>query len=111
MESRVGTVRGNSFRSDEARTILEAAKEDCMSTRLAGRVLSAVFLVAVISFGGVLRSQDVRTNAMPGTDFSKYHSYKWVAIQGASHPNQIVDAEIKQSVDAQLSTKGLTKTD
>jgi len=82
-----------------------------MSTRLAGRVLSAVFLVAVFSVGGVLQSQDVRTNAMPGTDFSKYHTYKWVAIQGASHPNQIVDAEIKQSVDAQLAAKGLTKTD
>src|SRR5215469_8669488 len=111
MESRVETVRGNSFKTDEAHTILYAAKEDFMSTRLAGRVLSAVFLVAVFSVGGVLQSQDVRTNAMPGTDFSKYHTYKWVTIQGASHPNQIVDAEIKQSVDAQLAAKGLTKTD
>jgi hypothetical protein len=48
---------------------------------------------------------------MPGTDFSKYHTYKWINIEGASHPNQIVDAEIKQAVDAQLATKGLTKTD
>jgi len=82
-----------------------------MSTRLAGRVLSAVFFLAMLSFGWVLRAQDTRTNAMPGTDFSKYHTYKWIAIQGATHPNQIVDAEIKQSVDAQLSGKGLTKTD
>ena len=48
---------------------------------------------------------------MPGTDFSKYHTYKWVAIEGASHPNQIMDAEIKQAVDSQLGSKGLTKTD
>lgn len=55
--------------------------------------------------------QDVRHNAMPGVDFSKFHTYKWVDIQGGAHPNQIVDAEIKQSVDAQLASKGLTKTD
>src|SRR5215469_4154617 len=56
-------------------------------------------------------AQDVTYNFMPGTDFSKYHTYKWVPIEGGAHPNQIVDAEIKQSVDAQLTTKGLTKTD
>jgi len=56
-------------------------------------------------------AQEVTTNAMPGTDFSKYHTYKWVTIEGAKYPNQIVDAQIKQSVDAQLATKGLTKVD
>lgn len=55
--------------------------------------------------------QDVRHNYMPGTDFSKYHTYKWVPIDGGAHPNQIVDAEIKQAVDSQLASKGLTKTD
>jgi uncharacterized protein DUF4136 len=48
---------------------------------------------------------------MPGTDFSKFHSYTWVSIEGGQHPNQIVDAEIKQSADSQLATKGLTKAD
>jgi hypothetical protein len=57
------------------------------------------------------RAQDVSTNSMPGTDFSKYHTYKWVTIEGAAQPNQIVDAQIKQSIDSQLATKGLTKTD
>jgi opacity protein-like surface antigen len=56
-------------------------------------------------------AQDVTYNFMPGTDFSKYHTYKWVTIEGGAHPNQIVDAEIKQSVDSQLSAKGFTKTD
>ena len=60
---------------------------------------------------GVTLAQDVKYNSMPGTDFSKYHTYKWVPIEGASHPNQIMDAEIKQAIDAQLATKGLTKTD
>jgi hypothetical protein len=48
---------------------------------------------------------------MPGTDFSKFHTYKWVTIEGGAHPNQIVDAQIKQAVDSQLAAKGLTKTD
>ena len=56
-------------------------------------------------------AQDVTYNFMPGTDFSKYHTYKWVAIEGGAHPNQIMDAEIKQSVDSQLAAKGMTKTD
>ena len=56
-------------------------------------------------------AQDVTTNAMPGADFSKYHTYKWVTIEGAVQPNQIVDAQIKQSIDSQLAAKGLTKTD
>jgi hypothetical protein len=59
----------------------------------------------------VVLAQDVKTNSMPGVDFSKFHTYKWVAVDGAQPPNQIVDAQIKQAVDAQLSAKGLTKTD
>jgi hypothetical protein len=55
--------------------------------------------------------QDVRSNYMPGTDFSKYHTYKWVPIEGGAHPNQIIDAEIKQSIDSQLVAKGFSKTD
>ena len=68
------------------------------------------FVVAIATSSAVL-AQDVKVNAMPGVDFSKFHTYKWVVIEGASHPNQIVDAEIKQSADAQLASKGLTKVD
>jgi hypothetical protein len=57
----------------------------------------------------VALAQDVTYNFMPGTDFSKYHTYKWVLIEGGVHPNQIVDAQIKQSVDSQLASKGLIK--
>jgi hypothetical protein len=60
---------------------------------------------------GTTLAQDVSTNAMPGTDFSKYHTYKWVPIEGAAAPNQILDAQIKSSIDSQLAAKGLTKTD
>jgi hypothetical protein len=70
--------------------------------------IGLLFALAACS---VTLAQDVTTNAMPGTNFSKYHTYKWVPIEDAAQPNQIVDAQIKQSVEAQLATKGLTKTD
>ena len=72
---------------------------------------SALLGALVLLAASTLAAQDVKYNFMPGTDFSKYHTYKWVAIEGASHPNQIMDQEIKQAVDSQLASKGLTKTD
>ncbi len=67
-------------------------------------------LVVALLACSVTQAQDVTTNSMPGTDFTKYHTYKWVTVEGASHPNQIVDAQIKASIDSQLGAKGLTKT-
>ena len=70
------------------------------------------FLVALCCLlSSAALAQDVTYNFMPGTNFSNYHTYKWVMIEGGAHPNQIVDAQIKQSVDSQLATKGFTKTD
>ncbi|HMK31277.1 MAG TPA: DUF4136 domain-containing protein [Terriglobales bacterium] len=66
---------------------------------------------AVLLASSLAIAQDVKTNWMPGTNFAKYHTYKWVTIEGGVHPDQIVDAQIKQSVDSQLAAKGLTKTD
>ncbi len=55
-------------------------------------------------------AQDVKTNSMPGVDFSAFHTYKWVKVPNAQYPNQIADAQIMAAVDKQLATKGLTKT-
>jgi len=76
-----------------------------------GMRVSLAALGTALLAGTLALAQDVKFNAMPGTDFSKFHTYKWVAIEGGSHPNQIMDAEIKQAVDGQLTSKGLTKTD
>jgi hypothetical protein len=73
-------------------------------------MIGAALGIALLTCG-VSIAQDVKYNFMPGTDFSKYHVYKWVAIEGSTAPNQILDAEIKQAVDAQLATKGLAKTE
>jgi hypothetical protein len=68
------------------------------------------FVLALLA-GGVAAAQDVRTNSMPGVNFSQFHTYKWVAIQGAKYPNQILDQQIKDAINSQLSSKGLTLTD
>jgi Domain of unknown function (DUF4136) len=53
-------------------------------------------------------TQAYRTTHAPGVDFSKFHTYKWVEVKG-EHPDPIVNAQIKQSIDSQLGAKGLRK--
>ena len=56
-------------------------------------------------------AQEVKYNFLPGTDFSKYKTYKWVRIPKVEYPNQILDGQIMQAIDAQLAMKGLSKTE
>jgi hypothetical protein len=77
-------------------------------SRLGRFALTTVFALGVAT---AAQAQDVAYNAMPGTDFSKFKTYKWVAIEGAQHPDQIVEQQIKQALDAQFAAKGLKKTD
>ena len=75
-------------------------------------IISVLVLLAAacsISYG-----QDVRTNYMPGTDFSKYRTYAWVEeLQGVpdvgGRPDQILDAQVKQAIDLQMLAKGFTR--
>jgi hypothetical protein len=68
------------------------------------------FVLALIACS-LAYGQDVITNYLPGTDFSKYRTYKWVTIGPSGVPDQILDTQIKQSIDSQLAAKGLTKVD
>ncbi|RPI19444.1 MAG: DUF4136 domain-containing protein [Acidobacteria bacterium] len=56
-------------------------------------------------------AQDVKYNFAPGTDFSKYKTYKWVEVEGAVKPSPLVNDQIIQAVDSQLTAKGLTRTE
>jgi hypothetical protein len=89
--------------------IQEKQKETEMQVRRALRQFPLILVGALVFVTGILSAQEVRYNFMPGTDFSKFHTYKWISIERGAHPNQIVDAQIKQSVDSQLAAKGLTK--
>jgi len=56
-------------------------------------------------------AQDIKFNFLRGTDYSKYKTYKWVKVPNAQYPNSILDDQIMRAIDAQLSLKGLTKTE
>ena len=66
---------------------------------------------ALLLLAGNAVAQDVRYNFDKEADFTKFKTYKWVDIKGAQKPNDIVDKQIKDTIDAQLATKGLTKLD
>ena len=70
------------------------------------RLESMALLLFLLS--GVAMAQHVVYNYMPGTDFSKYHTYKWVDIPSNVHRNQIVAQEIRDAVNNVLAAKGFT---
>lgn len=76
--------------------------------RLSRRVALAGTLAL---FATAANAQDVGYNYMPGTDFTKFKTYRWVTIEGQNHPDDITNAQITQAIDTQLAAKGLTKTD
>jgi len=73
--------------------------------RLGTIAIALGILTATISF-----AQNVTYNFMPGTNFSKYTTYKWVTINNGEQVNQIQNQEIQNAVNSQLQTKGLTLT-
>jgi hypothetical protein len=81
------------------------------SNRSRGVVQLAVLSALIVFACGSLPAQDGSYNSAPGTDFSKFKTYKWVRVEGAEYPDQIVDQQIKQSIDSQLASKGFTKSD
>lgn len=56
-------------------------------------------------------AQDIKYNYLPGTDFSKYKTYKWVQAPNQDYSNSILDSQIKQAIESQLALKGLSKND
>src|SRR4029077_17157209 len=56
-------------------------------------------------------AQDVRYDFDKDKEFSKYKTYKWVAIKGAEMPDEFTQKALTSAIDTQLAAKGLTKTD
>lgn len=70
------------------------------------------FAIALLVVGVTATvAQDVRYDYDKDKDFSKYKSYKWVSIKGADQPDELTGKRLIAAVDAELATKGLTKTD
>jgi hypothetical protein len=70
----------------------------------------SLILCALLVASASVFAQTVNYNVMPGTDWSKYHTYRWVTISGAEQTDPILDAQIKQSIDSQLAAKGFVKS-
>ena len=73
--------------------------------------LVTIGVLALLGISGMLTAQDVTYNFDQSAEFSKFKSYKWVQIQEGSHPDQLIDQQIKSALDAELTKKGLSKTD
>jgi hypothetical protein len=65
-----------------------------------------ILLAATMAF-----SQDVRYNFDKNTDFSKFRTYRWVIIKDAPTANDLVTKQVREAVEKELATKGLTKID
>lgn len=79
-----------------------------MDWKVNGKVVRFASLAIFFILTSSTRAQQVTYNYMPGTDFTKYHTFKWVQIPSNVHPNQIVEQEIQQAVNNVLASKGLT---
>jgi hypothetical protein len=70
--------------------------------------LTVAFLLLGVS---AAVAQDVRYDFDKDKDFSQYKTYKWVAIKGADQPDDLTSKKITAAIDAELATKGMTKTE
>lgn len=68
-------------------------------------LLHAFLVMAVCAYG-----QDVHYNYDRGAKFSSYKTYQWVDLPGRV-PDELIDRDIKRSIDEQLAQKGLTKVE
>jgi len=71
--------------------------------------LALIYMALLLMVSSRAFGQDVRYNFDKDTDFSKFKTYEWVEIKGATKPDDLTDKQIKAAVDAQLAQKGLTK--
>ena len=71
----------------------------------AAPVLTVLFLV----IGAY--TQDVHYNYDRATNFAAYRTYQWVDIPGGAVTDQLMDQNIKRTVDEQLAQKGLTRVE
>src|SRR6516165_9946810 len=68
-------------------------------------LLIPISLLAVASY-----AQDVRYNFDKGSDFSKFHTYKWVDIKDSAHLDQLSEQQLKKALEEELAKKGLHAT-
>jgi hypothetical protein len=68
-------------------------------------------VVALACVSGFALAQEVTTNFDPTVNFSKFTTYKWVNVEGGPQADSITARQIQADVDADLTSKGLTRTE
>src|SRR6266404_3612501 len=104
--TRHGIARTTTGEALRPRSVRCFSKENTRMKKLA-------LLTVAFAFLGVSAAvaHDVRYDFDKEKDFSKYKTYKWVAIKGADQPDDLTSKKITAAVDADLATKGMTKTE
>ena len=74
------------------------------------KLTNTIILLAFVFIITCAYGQDVHYNYDRGTNFASYKSYEWVDLPGRV-PDQLIDRDIKRSIDEQLAQKGLTKVE
>jgi hypothetical protein len=64
---------------------------------------------AMLLIGSFAAAQDVSYNFDQQADFTKYKTYKWVAVKGGEQPDELTVKQITAAIEKQLTAKGLTK--
>ena len=73
------------------------------------KLLLTVALLA--AFLSVASAQKMDFDISPGTDFSKFKTYKWQRAKDTTYPSDEVDRLFVRAIDEQLRLKGLALTD
>jgi hypothetical protein len=76
------------------------------------RITELTFISAVVfAVCTTALAQQVRYNFLQGTDFSKYKTYRWEKLEELEYPTDDVDQKIRHSIDAILTSRGLTRVE
>jgi hypothetical protein len=69
-----------------------------------------IIALAVACFSGLAPAQKIDTQYNRDTNFSQFHTYRWITITSSSAPNQITAENIVNAINTQLAQKGLVQT-
>lgn len=69
-----------------------------------------ITMMFTLLLSGVVAAQDVKYNFDQQADFSRFKTYKWVEIPGGQQLDDLLARQIRDTFDAGLAQKGLTKT-
>jgi hypothetical protein len=75
------------------------------------RKLALFALALVLASSSSALAQDVRYNFDKETNFVAFKTYKWVDLKDANKLSELVEKQLKDTVDLELSKKGLQRSE